>query len=278
MLRKILISLFIALWVCSITHAAEIYFTPGQLPDPNNPHNMSSTSNAGANTVTVGAVNFVRELHKAESPSAGGTDQICIFCHTPHSAAAKTPLWGRPDPDGPNGDGTFPVYAQSLGIKNSAILTGYTTSNPEYPSGASRMCLSCHDGVTSIGVLLGGETIVMAGGNTITSGDLTVNAVIDLTTSHPISFLYNQDVVDAIDVSNTEYQVPNVAIVNTPLDGEGKMQCTTCHDPHYDTRPLGTYGNLPFWRHQNGASSYGDVCNACHKTPPSSSSLPHTLP
>jgi hypothetical protein len=171
--------------------------------------------------------------------------------------------------------GTFPVYAQSLGIKNSAVLTGYDASNPDYPSGASRMCLSCHDGVTSIGVLLD-EAIVMDGGDTITTGDLTIDAVINLATSHPISFLYNQDVVNAIDPPNVEYQVPLVDY--TPLDGSSRMQCTTCHDPHEDTRSLASYGNLPFWRHQGNANSYDDVCDACHKAAPSSSNPPHSLP
>ncbi len=257
MLRKILISLIISLCVCSLAIAAK-------LTDPNNPHNMSNLSNSGPHTITIGAENFTRELHKADLTSAGGTDQICVFCHTPHSAAPESPLWSRPDPTGPKSDGTFPVYAQSLGIKNSAVLTGYDADSPDYPSGASRMCLSCHDGVTSIGVLLGEKTIVMSGDDTITTGDLTINAVINLSTSHPISFLYNQEVVNAIDATNTEYKVPDVAIVDTPLDGTGKMQCTTCHDPHEDTRPLESYGNLPFWRHQKYTKSYDDVCNACH--------------
>ena len=254
MTRSLFILLLLTLVICSAAYAAPI-------TDASNPHNLSSGSAAGS--------------VRAQLPSAGGTDQICVFCHTPHSAAPESPLWNRPDPTGPNGDGTFPVYAQPLGIKTDPALTGYNSANLNYPSGASRMCLSCHDGVTSVGVLLGNQTIAMEGGLTnLTTG------VINLATSHPISFNYNQDVVDYIDPADLNYQLPVGAIaIDTPLDGAGQMQCTTCHDPHEDTKGLATYGNLPFWRHQAGLLlSYSEVCDACHKTNPSSSSPPHALP
>jgi hypothetical protein len=38
------------------------------------------------------------------------------------------------------------------------------------------------------------------------------------------------------------------------------MQCTTCHDPHDDTRAA---IDIPFWRQTTG-SPYDDVCGACH--------------
>lgn len=259
MLRKLTVCLILILCIVSLSSAAKI-------SDPGNPHNMSSGSDIGLDAQG-------RELHRAMPLIDGGTEQICIFCHTPHSAAPKTPLWSRPDPDG---FGSFPVYAQSLGIKNSAVLSGYDASNPNYPSGASRMCLSCHDGATSIGVLLNNQIIVMESGDTITNDDPTINAVIDLSTSHPISFNYNPAVIAAIDPVGTEYQLPVQDY--TPLDGAGQMQCTTCHDPHEDTRSaLG----LPFWRHHGPTvidNRYDDVCNSCHTAARNSPNLPHSLP
>ncbi|PLX88254.1 MAG: hypothetical protein C0614_02645, partial [Desulfuromonas sp.] len=53
------------------------------LTDLDNPHNLASTSN---NTI------------EAAAPGSGGTDRICIFCHTPHSATPESTLWSRPDP------------------------------------------------------------------------------------------------------------------------------------------------------------------------------------
>jgi len=30
---------------------------------------------------------------KSQSPASGGTTEICVFCHTPHSASPDAPLW-----------------------------------------------------------------------------------------------------------------------------------------------------------------------------------------
>ncbi len=242
MTRNFFIVLFSTLALFSVSYALPI-------SDSSNPHNMSSGSAPGS--------------VKAVTAALGGTDQICIFCHTPHSAAAKSPLWSRPDPDGM---GSFPVYATTLGINQDAgaiALSGYDAGNSDYPSGASRMCLSCHDGATSIGVLLNDQIIMESGSETITSPA----AIIDLATSHPISFNYNQLVVNYIDPANTSYQLPPSADgIDTPLDGYGQMQCTTCHDPHEDTRGSTGAEALPFWRNTVivGTSLYEDVCDSCH--------------
>ncbi len=113
------------------------------------------------------------------------------------------------------------------------------------------------------------------GSETITN----VSAVIDLATSHPISFNYNNDVLANVlnPAKPGAYQLPDGSI-DTPLDGSGQMQCTTCHDPHEDTR--GVYG-LPFWRHRGTVtdSYYDDVCNACHTAPTIASPPPiHNIP
>lgn len=229
------------LWILLLASVVASYAAP--ITDVDNPHNLSSTSN---NAV------------KSADPSVGGTDEICVFCHTPHSAAPQTPLWNRPDP----GDmGSFAVYAQPLVIKANPGVSGYDAASPDYPSGASRMCLSCHDGTTSVGVLLDREVTMDGGPATL--------AKIDLATSHPISFKYDATVLALLGA----YQLPSGAI-DVPLDSSDRMQCTTCHDPHEDTSGLASYGNLPFWRHQGNAGSYDDVCNDCHTGPTSGTAPP----
>lgn len=252
MKRNLIISIILALAWVAVAHARP-------LTHADNPHNMSSGSAAGS--------------VRAQTTAAGGTDQICIFCHTPHSAVPQSPLWSRPDPDTM---GAFPLYAGALGIKGDAGLTGYDAASPNYPSGASRMCLSCHDGATSIGILLGRDPIVMEpGSETITNP----SAIIDLATSHPISFNYNNTVITTL-LSALDFKMP-AAAVDSPLDSSGQMQCTTCHDPHEDTRTEATFMGLPFWRH-NGptvfVNRYDDVCNNCHITPPSGAPPLHDLP
>ena len=182
-----------------------------------------------------------------------------MFCHTPHGSAPQGPLWNRPDPDNM---GSFDVYAQPLVIKTQSGLTGYDAANPDYPNGSSRLCLSCHDGVTSVGVLLG-EEIVMEGG-------AVTLAPIDLAVSHPISFTYNNDVLAFL---LPDYQLPD-GTIDLPLDSAERMQCTTCHDPHEDTSALPSYGSLPFWRHQGNANSYDDVCSQCHLSATSGTAPP----
>lgn len=218
------------------------------LTEADNPHNLST---------------------KALDPEAGGTDQICIFCHIPHSATKESTLWSRPEPTGPNGDGSFPLYAGDLVIKGdypaspADALDHSQYGTGIYPSGASRMCMSCHDGVSSIGILSDGTTIAMAGGWEVMPD--VDGLKVDLSTSHPVSFVYDATVLADIQAARGGgFQLPSTSDdVDTPLDGKSRMQCTTCHDPHDDTR---TAVGLPFWRQTTTVttSPYQDVCMACH--------------
>jgi len=237
------------------------------LTNLNNRHNMSSEATHGG--------------RRALPASSGGTDQICVFCHTPHAAVAGTKLSSRPDP----ASSSFPLYAQQLAIKGDLPGTPagavdrskYTNTDPTvtYPNGATRLCLSCHDGVTAINVLNDSTTIAMVGGENY----VPANAVIDLSTSHPVSFVYDTAVLGDILTARGSgtYQLPVTNdTIDTPLDGQNRMQCTTCHDPHNDVSIED--GTLPpFWR-ETGATAYDDVCDACHIASPTGSAPMHDLP
>ena len=263
---------------------------PGSITLPTNRHNLSSFAAAG-------------QVRAISSPEG---DQICIFCHTPHGAAAEGPLWNRNAPTG-----VFPLYSGTLAIKgdipgaaNPAApdTTKYRTTDPGdpnfvYPNGSSRLCMSCHDGVTAVNILRNGGTISMVANPAlldpdgslkgtlpnIGAGGTAIGSVIDLSTSHPISFVYTDNIVNTI--INPAYiaaGLPDrydgpgsfVATVDTPLDSQGRMQCTTCHDPHQDTS-LVNASLPPFWRQTSGADPYGDVCNNCHQTAASPASPVH---
>ncbi len=211
------------------------------------PHNLSSASSS-----TIHA-------------PAGGEDQVCKFCHTPHGGSAEGPLWNRINPLGPNGDGSFPLYNGGIG----GALNLYTIAEAEYnatvaadptryPNGATRLCLSCHDGVTAVGEVISGGTLA----------SLTMSAygTIDLSTSHPVSFIYNAAVEAALPAGFNRPVAGDVV----KLDALERVQCTTCHDPHNDTNDGGTY-TLPMWRLYTGveASDYNDTCLTCHSSVPS---------
>lgn len=240
--------LFLAILACM--SAAVSFAIP--LSDLDNKHNLSNQSN---------------NTFRAQPLVNDGTDQICIFCHTPHSATPDSPLWSRPDP----ATSTFPIYGNPLVIAGSlgtnpsgqTSRSQYNTADV-YPNGASRMCLSCHDGVTAIGLLNDSTTINMLGPTTLSG----YNSAINLEASHPISFVYVSGVVTDLETyyGADSYTLPSTAdAIDTPLDGQSRMQCTTCHDPHEDTR-AGAPGGLPFWRENTGndAIDYDAVCDACH--------------
>jgi hypothetical protein len=231
------------------------------LTELDNKHNLSNQS---SNTI------------KAQPLANDGTDQICIFCHTPHSATPDSPLWSRPDP----ATSSFPIYGNPLVISgglNAGDLAGQKSRSQYntaalYPNGASRMCLSCHDGVTAIGLLSDGTTINMLGATNLVGYNPTSPAIINLSATHPISFVY----VDVVVADLVTYYGANTYIlpstldnVDTPLDGQSRMQCTTCHDPHDDTRAANAL-DLPFWRQTSVVflNEYDDVCNACHASTP----------
>ncbi|MCC7204740.1 MAG: hypothetical protein IT441_06645, partial [Phycisphaeraceae bacterium] len=58
----------------------------------------------------------------------------CIFCHTPHAASPRAPLWNREDP------GTYYQTYESTTLK----------AEVGQPTGSSRLCLSCHDGTIAL--------------------------------------------------------------------------------------------------------------------------------
>ena len=211
------------------------------------PHNLSSAS-----TSTIHA-------------PGGGEDQVCKFCHTPHGGSAEGPLWNRINPLGPASDGTFPLYnggadaTLNLTTIADAQYNAAIAADPtKYPNGATRLCLSCHDGVTAVGEVIDGGVLA----------SLTMSAygTIDLSTSHPVSFVYNAAVEAALPAGFNRPAVGSVV----KLDDQERMQCTTCHDPHNDTNNGGTY-TLPMWRLYTGtteAADYDNTCLTCHSVVP----------
>ncbi|MBE0501608.1 MAG: hypothetical protein IBX47_09215 [Desulfuromonadales bacterium] len=207
----------------------------------NHPHNMSSIGSSSVKALV------------------GETDQICIFCHTPHNASSRGPLWNRPDISSPLGGGSFPLYGRLNEIIIDDIAEAKYGGANEYPNGATRLCLSCHDGVTAVGA------VISAWGGPIADIGPMKTMIIDLSTSHPVSFTYDSAVLlPALNaktgVTANQYQLPAAGI----LDDLSRMQCTACHDPHTDTND-GTY-TLPMWRHYTNSENadYEATCGECH--------------
>ena len=158
-----------------------------------------------ANTSHNLSTNWSGVVSDSRSVVAVSESQICVFCHTPHGAtlALQAPLWNR----SLEGDTGYTVNYQmydSSSMDASSIAGG----PPSAPSNASKLCLSCHDGVIAVGsvnVLNGSsQTITMNGtqgtgempfgslpnGASGQNTGLTRNLGTDLRNDHPISFTY----------------------------------------------------------------------------------------
>jgi predicted CXXCH cytochrome family protein len=152
----------------------------------------------------------------------------CIFCHIPHEALPGG-LSNRPDPKA-----AYVPYESST-----------MSARPGAPTGASRICLSCHDGTIAVGrthvrdIPTTGGAIAPGRGSYIGT---------DLRNTHPISF--------APPASNkTRRPAPGDPV---HYDRSGQLQCTSCHDPHRQNGdPLvGKFLVKPTQRSQ--------LCLSCH--------------
>ena len=163
--------------------------------------------------------------------------RICVFCHTPHNGSPQTPLWNK-EP----GPLNYTLYQSS---------TSFTV--PSQPSGSSRLCLTCHDGLIALGSLLTGD--VQTTGE-ITSGRSSYIGV-DLADDHPVTISYidamsaNPEIVSPVpyDPKMIFYDPVNVNI-----------ECSTCHDAHNDTLCARGF-DCKFLVMDN---QYSTLCLKCH--------------
>jgi len=168
-------------------------------------------------------------------------ERVCIFCHTPHHASPVTPLWSRP-----TSSTVYDLYQSSTLI-----------AKPGQPSGASRLCLSCHDGTVALGALYGfdpgSNVIPMAGGITrlpaTRASNLGGAGGRDLTNDHPISFPYTSELAHG----NGQLKAPSELNQAIRLE-QGQLQCTSCHSPHRNP-----YGKFLVLDNTNSA-----LCVSCH--------------
>lgn len=159
---------------------------------------------------------------------------VCIFCHSPHSRTGQSPLWNH--------------------ALSAASYTPYSSTTLKaavgQPSGASKLCLSCHDGTVALGMVANRHRpIPLAGGETtMPAGRARLGT--DLSAHHPVSFTYDAALASA----QGELRDPATLIEEVRLDRSGQLQCTSCHDPHNNQYGL-------FLVKDNTASA---LCQDCH--------------
>jgi len=196
----------LSLWVPSLVPAQNIFTTV---------HNLSTTGPG--------------------SVKANTEDQLCIFCHAPHNATSKTPLWNKSDPAGPY----IPYSSTTL------------DALPGQPDGSSIMCLSCHDGTIALGNI--NSRPVDIDFLPVTTMPLApasyANLSTDLRDDHPISFVYS----NAVAIADGQLLLPGAIVPPVALEAT-KVQCISCHDVHQNL----TSDFLV------ATQEFSTICNSCH--------------
>ena len=249
-----------------------------------------------------GVVGSKHDLTAATGPVGGqqtaATDQVCVFCHTPHGASndpnVAVPLWNKVL----GAPGSYTQYS-------TLQLPSFDSS--EAPVGSvSLACLSCHDGTQPVDVVLNlpGTGGYNAAGSPI-DGTLTEmppvggpipNLTADLTDDHPVSMQYAAGGPTSGDADG-EYTGPfgdpdfnsvwkdtvntnPIWWVDSPVGTAGTrektdmilyaradlgpiqpfVECGSCHDPHNSQSGVAA-DQVEFLRVVNTASQ---ICTSCH--------------
>jgi len=167
----------------------------------------------GSGLYSQSVVTTVHNLSVSGTGTVKATSEteVCVFCHTPHNSNPSGPLWNRNDPGA-----TYVLY-------NSSTLQAV----PGQPDGSSLLCLSCHDGTIALGDVVSRTADISFSGGVTRMPAGKSNLTTDLSDDHPVSFIYNS----ALSVSDGQLKDPSAISYPVALEN-GKVQCTSCHDPH----------------------------------------------
>ena len=171
--------------------------------------------------------------HDFAAAAWNSTGEMCIVCHTTHNPAqaAAGPLWNHE------------LTTQTFVMYSSGTLDADTSGGI---SGDSKLCLSCHDGVSAMDNF-GGTTT-----GTALMGAVPGNLGTNLSDSHPVSIDYT---AAGGGLNATTTVTPLGGTVQSDLLGGGvTVECSSCHDPHDNT-------NAPFLIMANTNSQ---LCTSCH--------------
>lgn len=158
-----------------------------------------------------------------------GTDEVCVFCHTPHGGQVGTaPLWNKNLPST-----TYQLYGSTGG--ESATLDGEVLA----VGSVSQACLSCHDGTQAL------DNMINAPG----SGGFTSGG------ASPAGYVWTgtgDGKMPAAGVTNLDADLRNDHPVGIQYCGGGptvSSPSTPCRDPDFVAPASGapSGGALAFW-------------------------------
>ena len=158
--------------------------------------------------------------------------QSCVFCHVPHGGTSRA-LGARPE----------------IGDTHRPYESTTAQRRPGAPSGATRVCLSCHDGTIAVGQTRT-RTIQMNGAtdNGRIPATRRSNLGTDLRSTHPVSVALEP---------GPRVHAPMDRHVR--LDAASQVQCTSCHDPHSE------FGGTSEGRFLVRPTKASQLCTSCHE-------------
>ncbi|MDT8413364.1 MAG: cytochrome c3 family protein [Vicingaceae bacterium] len=177
-------------------------FTSKLMTETTTAHNFATGTGLGA-----GGAGYTF----AASTIAGDGNGVCAVCHTPHNATSTDlPLW-----DHETSGTTFTPYP------SGGTIQGTITA----PSGASQLCLGCHDGTANLDAY--GKSASPAGTISMNAGDLAYASFgADLTNDHPISITYPADATASAEQMKLASSLPAGMLYTN------KVECASCHGMH----------------------------------------------
>jgi predicted CXXCH cytochrome family protein len=216
----------------------------------NSKHDLSSTSTAAIKSTD--------------------TDQICVFCHTPHKAMSTSVLWNHS------------ASANTSFSWGGVTQTSGGTLLPTGISARSLRCLACHDGSVALGDVtnFGGAATVLGvsgtgvdGTGKLTDAYYVVGASGNLGGNHPVgipypgqSGQYNGISTTVTSGAGTGYVAASAItgsatttvklfsdIANPTVVG---VECGSCHDVH-NSQNLDKF----LWKSNAGSG----LCLSCHQ-------------
>lgn len=171
------------------------------------------------------------------SKSTWSRGESCLPCHNAHcpqqGAGEAAPLWNRSPATAFYRVYTSPTFRAESG----------------QPAGVSRLCLSCHDGITPLDAFGGAPgTTSLAGAGVIgpAPGE-----------HHPVSFVFDSALAAATGDLRDPATSPSGqgGTIATDLLTDGRVECTSCHDVH------NTGNNLRYLEVGGGPDR---LCEVCH--------------
>lgn len=175
--------------------------------------------------------------------------EVCRFCHVPHTPVLREPLWGH-------------ALSEVARYRTARMRRSEASDDrAPQPDGSSRLCLSCHDGTVALGDLGRSSSQARMTGSQFLTAGRRGHIGTDLSGGHPVSIRMpdGSGAEGGADMGLRSRELVE-SDQDVRLDGEGKVQCTSCHDPHSDVNFR--EGRVP---HFFVKATVTEACLACHE-------------